>query len=146
MKHILFSFLFLLTVFAKAQGHKEVTWNFSLEKSGKDYVIKMEATIQSGWHIYSQNIKGDGPVPTSFTFELPKGSKLKGKTNEPEATEVFDESFGMKVKYFSNKVVFTQKISGKLNGEQLIKGKVNYMICNDQMCLPPVDVPFEIKL
>ena len=146
MKHTLFTFLFFLTVFATAQGHKQVVWKFSLEKSGKDYVIKMDATIESGWHIYSQNIKGDGPVPTSFSFELPKGAKLNGKTKEPQATEVFDESFGMKVKYFSKSVVFTQIISGKLNKEQVIKGTVNYMICNDQMCLPPVDVPFEIKL
>jgi hypothetical protein len=27
-----------------------------------------------------------------------------------------------------------------------LKGVVNYMVCDDKMCLPPIDVPFTIQI
>jgi len=33
-----------------------------------------------------------------------------------------------------------------LKAGTLVKGKVNFMICNDEKCLPPEDVSFNIPL
>lgn len=128
-----------------AQSDKLVKWDFLSRKNAKTTEIVLTASLEAGWHIYSQYLKGDGPIPTTFEFILPKGAKMVGKTIEPEPIKHFDENFGMDILYFNNKVEFVQHISGKLNKDELVKGKVSYMICNDQMCYPPVDVPFEIK-
>jgi hypothetical protein len=41
---------------------------------------------------------------------------------------------------------FVQKIKPKTNEKILLKGKVNYMLCNDIGCDPPVDYDFEIEI
>ncbi len=144
MKKIIVVFLLLSVFAAKTQNHKEVKWSFTKKKLGKETILSLTATIDNGWHLYSQNMNGDGPIPTSFDYKLPHGLKLLGNTVEPTPLKAFDENFGMEVKYFKDKVEFTQKISGKPAKGTKVTGTITYMICNDNMCLPPVDVPFEI--
>ena len=51
----------------------------------------------------------------------------------------------MNVSYFGNGVTFQQKI--KLNkGATTVKGKVEFMVCNDKQCLPPEEVSFSIPV
>ena len=77
---------------------------------------------------------------------LKSSAELVGKTTEDgHKKEGFDEMFGMNVVKFTDKVVFTQKVKVK-KGTKSIKGVVNYMCCDSEMCLPPKDVSFEILL
>ncbi len=52
----------------------------------------------------------------------------------------------MDLKFFDTKADFVQRI--KWNGKKpgVVKGYVTYMSCDDQKCLPPEDVDFEIDL
>jgi hypothetical protein len=51
----------------------------------------------------------------------------------------------MNVAYFEKSVIFQQKV--KLNrGTTTVKGKVEYMVCNDRQCLPPEEVEFSIPV
>jgi thiol:disulfide interchange protein DsbD len=102
--------------------------------------------MEKGWHIYSQFMKGDGPIPTSIVYTFPKGVKAVGKTKEPTPVKHHDENFGMDVYYFNDHVEFVQPITGKYKKGDVVKGTVTYMTCNDEMCYPPVDVDFEVKL
>ena len=53
-KNGLFSFLFLMA--SVISGQSPVSWTFTAKKLGvKTYEVHMTATIQNGWHIYSQN-------------------------------------------------------------------------------------------
>ncbi len=55
-----------------------------------------------------------GPIPTSFSFDTVPGYSLDGKTYEvtvPE--EKYDEAFGFKIKTFSGKAEFRQKIKSE---------------------------------
>lgn len=146
MRFIIITYLLITTLGLNAQSDSKVKWDFSSRKAGKGIELVMIATLEPGWHIYSQFLKGDGPIPTTFEYTLPAGVKLADKTKEPDPIKYFDENFGMEVLYFTNKVEFVQTLNGKsLKGKE-IEGKVNYMICDDHMCYPPVDVPFKIKL
>jgi hypothetical protein len=50
---------------AFAQIHKPVKWTVASKKlNNKEAVVYVKATIQNGWHIYSQNVKDGGPIPT----------------------------------------------------------------------------------
>ena len=34
----------------------------------------------------------------------------------------------------------------KLNGKTKLSGTIEYMVCNDEKCLPPVTIPFEVTI
>jgi len=131
---------------AFAQIEKPVTWSYAAKKVSKtEAVLYLKATIEDRWHIYSQNVKDGGPVKTTFTFSPSKDFSLIGKTAEPKAIVKFEDTFKMNVAYFEKSVIFQQKV--KLNkGTTTVKGKVEYMVCNDRQCLPPEEVEFSIPV
>jgi len=148
MKNLL-SILFLLAFSAQiqAQIYNPVKWKFSKEKvNSSEYILKATATIDAGWHIYSQFLEsGDGPVATEFEFE--SGSfELVGKTEEVgKRKEGYDKMFGMNLIKFYNKVEFKQRIKVK-DGKKPVEGYLTFMTCNDDRCLPPTDVDFTFEL
>ncbi len=147
MKKVLFLCLCILGLSsAKGQILTPVKWSYAAKKiNGKEAVVFIKATIDQGWHLYSQHIQDGGPVKTSFTFEKSSGYQLNGQTAEPKPITKYEETFGMNVSYFENAVVFQQKIklSGSLN---TVKGKLEYMVCNDQQCLPPEEINFTVPV
>ncbi|MGV3466400.1 MAG: protein-disulfide reductase DsbD domain-containing protein [Heyndrickxia sp.] len=101
--------------------------------------------MQTDWHIYSVNQKEGGPEKTSCTFFPSKDFTLIGKVQEPKPTKKHEEVFGMDVFYFERSVVFTQKI--KLNKPgTVVKGKLSFMACTSEQCLPPDEVSFSIPV
>jgi DsbC/DsbD-like thiol-disulfide interchange protein len=96
--------------------------------------------------LYAQDA-GEGPVPTQITFTANPLIKLDGKVKEVGKMEKsFDKNFNSTLKFYANKVDFVQKIKVKSSIATVIKGSVNYMVCNDKQCLPPKDVLFSIKV
>lgn len=142
----------ILTVFlfsvlgASAQIEDPVTWSYGQKKISKtEAIIYLKATIQDGWHIYSQNIKPGGPVKTSFTFAPSKDYVKVGKTTEPAAINKFEKVFDMNVGYFEKQVIFQQKVK-LLKPNAIVKGKLEFMVCNDSKCLPPAEVAFSVQV
>jgi thiol:disulfide interchange protein DsbD len=70
--------------------------------------------------------------------------KLIDKVVEPTPIREYDENFEANLDFFKSTVTFTQKVDKKSNGK--VTGTITYMVCNDVMCLPPVDLPFEITI
>jgi len=142
------TFLVILfcSMYAKAQILTPVHWSFGAKRISKtEAVLFMKATIDDGWHIYSQTVKDGGPIKTAFTFSPAKTYSLIGTTAEPKPVTVFEKVFGMDVSYFEKSVIFQQKI--KLNAAQLtVKGQLEYMTCNNKQCLPPEDLDFEVAV
>jgi thiol:disulfide interchange protein len=143
---IIFSLLFVAS-YASAQIYDPVTWDFNYEKRGnKQYEIIFTASIEEHSHIYSMDIPDGGPIPTSFQFDTVAGYKLDGKTYEvTKPVELFDEAFGFKIKTFSTKAEFRQKITAT-ESSFTVKGIINFMACNNATCSPPKDVEFEVEI
>jgi thiol:disulfide interchange protein DsbD len=143
---LIISFIFF-TLFTSAQIYDPVKWDFSYEKKGdKLYELIFTATIDENSHIYSMDIPAGGPIPTSFRFDTLPGYKLTGDTYEvTKPVEVLDEAFGFKIKTFSKKAEFRQKITA-LEPSFTVKGTVNFMACNNVTCSPPKDVDFTIQI
>ena len=139
MKNFLIALWLLLSGSMFAQMYNPVKWTTSAEKiSDKEYILKAQAVIQSGWHLYGQYIEEGGPSPTAFTFKnTPKKFELIGKTTEDKGHETVDKIFDMKIKYFEDKAVFTQKI--KFTSDEIVNvaADVDFMVCDDSNCLPP---------
>src|ERR1700761_3370799 len=99
---------------AFAQIEKPVKWSYAAKKiSSTEAVVFMKATIDDGWHIYSQTVKDGGPVKTSFTFPPSKTYVLVGKTIEPTPITRNEKVFSMDVSFFAHEVIFQQKIKLK---------------------------------
>lgn len=133
-------------VLAGAQILNPVKWNYSAKKIGSDqYILHLTANVDAGWHIYAQDA-GEGPVPTSFKFDKNPGAKFTGKVREVgKQKKEFDKNFNSVLKYYEDKVDFVQYVKIK-PGTKVIKGSLEYMVCDNHQCLPPKDVDFEIKL
>jgi len=139
--------ILLISTGAFAQIEHPVTWSYAAKKINKnEAVVFLRATIQPGWHIYSQNVKDGGPIKTSFTFSPSKEYTLVGKTSEPTPITKYEEAFKMDVSYFEKTVTFQQKVKLKSANVNAIKGQLEFMVCNDRKCLPPDDVDFSIPL
>ncbi|MBP1675302.1 MAG: disulfide bond formation protein DsbD [Bacteroidetes bacterium] len=145
---IFYAVTWLLPAFsANAQIYDPVTWDFNYEKkSENNYELVFTAVIEKGSHIYAMEIPEGGPIPTSFVFNAPTGFTLDGKTYEvTKPEELFDEAFGFKIKSFSDKAEFRQKITSTSTSFD-VSGMVNFMSCNNTTCSPPKDVEFIIKI
>ncbi|HEX8377321.1 MAG TPA: cytochrome c biogenesis protein CcdA [Pedobacter sp.] len=138
---------FLICGFASfAQIENPVKWSYSAKAINDTQVeLNIQADIQPGWHVYSQFIAEGGPIPTSFKFEKSKDYVLAGKVTEsPKATSSFDKNFNMQIAWHEKQVIFKQLI--KPNANTTVKGIVEFMVCNDQKCLPPEEVEFSIPI
>ncbi|WP_372795487.1 cytochrome c biogenesis protein CcdA [Lutibacter sp.] len=147
-KLFLFFTLFSVIFTSFSQIHDPVKWSTSVEKvSDSEYDLVISSTIEENWHLYSQNVPENGPIPTSFTFEITKDFELIGATSEEEGHTVNDPVFEMKIKFFENKAVFKQRIKVLSASAINIVGEVEFMVCDDANCLPPtlVDLNFQIS-
>lgn len=144
--------IFLSTIFsfvynAKAQAPDPVKWSATYQKTNaKEGFIIVKATIEKNWHTYSQRPTDAGPIPTSFTFSPSKGYELDGKTEEEGAHEEFVKAFDAKIFVFTGEAQFKQKINLKSKGSQKVNLKVEYMCCDDMMCLPPKTIELTVLL
>ena len=137
----LFSILLLVfaTLAVQAQIHQPVKWKIKLEDSKTaEKEIVFTATIEKGWHLYDMNLPEGGPVSTSFTFETLQGAELIGQpVSNIKPTVVYDEQFAMDLRWFPGAVTFTQKAKILDPKKFKIEGEVEFMVCNDETCLPP---------
>lgn len=143
---VLTSFIFLSVSFSQILD--PVSWTFTVEQNGSEATLISKATLDKGWHIYSQNLESEfGPVPTEFIYDKSDNYSLDGKTIETKKPTVeFDKNFDMNVAFFSNEITFKQKIKVLSATDFSIKGSVGYMVCDDEKCLPPTDELFEFKV
>ena len=147
-KLLLLITLFSIAGVSFAQLSDPVKWSYTAtKKSDKVYEITYTATIDKPWHIYSQTTPKGGPVPTKFVYKTNPLLTITGIPKEDGAlVKKHEEVFGVDVKYYDNKVVFTHTINLKNPVKTNISGTVEYMVCNDSQCLPPKKVPFDLKL
>ncbi len=145
-KLILLLALFSLTI-GNSQILEPVKWSTSVKKiSNTEYKLVSKATIESGWHLYSQTVPEGGPIPTTFTYNNEKGAvKVIGKTSEEAGHVVDDPIFEMKIKFFGDTALFEQNVN--VTGDlKTIKGTVEFMVCDDTRCLPPTEVELVFSL
>ncbi len=140
--------MLLLSAGMFGQMYNPVKWKTSAEQlSEKEYLLKIQAEIQSGWHLYGQYIEEGGPSRTAFTFKNPnKNFELIGKTTEEKGHEVQDKIFDMKIKYFEGKALFTQKIKVISGSITTLNAEVEFMVCDDSNCLPPSSEELVFKI
>ena len=111
---------------------------------GRLYVT---ATIQPGWHIYSNTQTGEGPIPTKIKVDEGQGVKVLGRFQaHPAPDEKVEELFDdLRVESHHGTVVWHAPIqfaAGVAPTNLRIKGAVRAQACSESACLPPQDYAF----
>jgi hypothetical protein len=138
----------MISAVSFAQSSTQVKWTFSSKKiADKTYEVHAAATVTSSWHIYSQNVGVDGPIATTFTFTKNPLVALDGTPKENgKLIKKNEEVWGGEVHYYENKVEFVQVVKTKSAAKTNVAGKVEYMVCNDEKCLPPAETTFSVAI
>ncbi len=148
LKVLCFLLLFSISFSADAQLKQPVKWSYKLKKlNATTYEVHITATIEKGWHVYSQTTPDGGPVPTVIQFTKNPLITLVGAAKEVGKLEQRHEVlFGVDVKQFSNSVSFVQTIQVKAAVKTAVSGRVEFMVCNDRECLPPATNKFSLSI
>src|SRR5690554_1949633 len=140
--------LFFVQASINAQVYDPVKWQFDVEEiSDTEAEISFTAIIEDGWHIYATELSSDeGPLPTEFMFDISEDYKTVGKIQQGKFKTEYDKNFRMDLDYFEGKPVFKQKIE-RISGKDFkVRGELSFMVCDDEKCLPPEYVPFELAV
>lgn len=141
MKSVFFTLFLFISFWSCSQN--EIVWDYSYNSKSKQ--LEMKAVLAEGWHVYSTDLgTSGGPIQTEFAFDPNQLVTLIAGVVEPKPKEEFDPNFDQMVKYFDKSVIFTQQV--KVKKKTKLEGSVLYMVCNDTMCLPPVEEKFVINL
>jgi thiol:disulfide interchange protein DsbD len=149
MKKLVFILFAVFSVGIASAQLNPVNWSFASKKiNDKEYELQLIATIQPGWHLYSQTQPEDAIAqPTSFKFNKNPLLDLNGKVAEVGKLEKYkDKALDVSANQYSNKVVFVQKVRVKGKAKTAVTGNLEYQTCNDEKCLPPKTVNFSIAL
>jgi len=147
MRTLITSLLLISAQLVVAQ--QPITWQFQAVKTGElQYDVVLKATIQSGWHLYSQQQPDDAiAIPTSIQFNAnPLLVREKGIREDGKLEKFKDKTLGVTSFQFSNQVSFIQSIKLKAKVKTAITGEVEYQVCDDEKCLPPKKQSFTIAL
>jgi thiol:disulfide interchange protein DsbD len=116
---------------------------------GKTGALTLTGDIADGWKMYAL----DSPPPSrgvsvsveSWTDGLSKG----GPVEQSDPKRGYDPNFDKEVSYFEGtatlRVPVAVDASAEL-GERTVTGTVTFMVCTDEMCLPPTPASFETTL
>ena len=105
--------------------------------AGNEPKVVFTAEIEDGWHIYGQEIEGDGPIATGF---LISGEKQILAADTPNALEEEDAVFGITLKKIKKKGSFTLPIKQQTE----LSGEIEFMSCDAMKCTFPPPLPFSI--
>jgi hypothetical protein len=126
-----------------------VQWNCISKKiAEKAYELHITATMDAGWHIYSQTQPEDAMVfPSKIQFVINPLVRLRGNPKEIGRMDVYEnKELGIKAYQYATKVEFVQIIQLKANVKTNVNGTISFMACTNEQCLPATSVPFLIRL
>ena len=149
MRRLLVIAFILISGAAFSQQASPVSWTFASKKiSDNVYEVQLVATIQPGWHLYSQSQPGKAIAqPTTFNFSKNPLVDLDGKVKEIGKLEKYkDKELDIEANQYSNKVTFVQKVKVKGKVKTNVSGKLEFQTCDDKKCLPPKTVNFSVAL
>ena len=147
MRTLFLSIILACSAAGLSQQKDPVKWSARYASTGeKTGEIHITGTIEKGWHTYSQRATDAGPVPTRITLAPSEQYKASGEPEEMGAVEELDPAFEAKLFVFHEKAEFKQKINLSGQVPLIIPITVEYMSCNNMMCLPPKTVSLQVQV
>lgn len=124
-------------------------WSVDLYESDQEGLVDIvfECKLDPSWKVYSQDVDPmAGPMPTYFDFILPEGVEKPSKVNECKPKVEYDPNFMVDLKFFKKTTYFWATLDlSTVTEADSIGGFYSFMVCNNEMCLPPTDIDFKIS-
>lgn len=106
--------------------------------------IIVSFAIDNGWHVYGPDNSG-GPTPMTIKFETLEGAQPEGALRlSPAPQRIMDPIFECEVTFVEKQATATQRLKLK-GGPWKATGYLQYGACNDENCMPPTSVEFDLK-
>lgn len=142
-------FITLIGLFfaSAATAQQPVEWSFYTKKvSNNTYEVYLSATIDKGWHIYSQNSSKKGPAPTLVAISSGPNMRLTKNIKEDGTLIKKKTVEGVSVQYYENALSFVQTVTVSGAVTEWVKGTISYVAANAAQTLQPHTVEFTLKL
>lgn len=129
----------------------KVDWSVSATDvaPGATGALTLTASIEDGWKMYAV----DSPPPSrGVSVDInawPDGLAKGGAVEQSEPERGYDPNFDKEVSYFEDTATIRVPLSvaeGARIGERTVEGAVTFMVCTDEMCLPPGPTSFSATL
>lgn len=144
MHKLIFLLAMLASLGLQAQDKNPVKWTFSVQQGSAPsvHILKAVAVVPEGFHVFAPDPGGDGLlIPTEITFTT---KNIKAGPMVAQRRPITKEMKGIGfVNYYEGEIEFTVTIEG--SNLSRLSGQVTSQCCNDTMCLPPADTPFNLK-
>lgn len=140
---LLICFLSILLTLPTGLGLQPVTSSHTVQAVSSDTIrLVFNLNISDGWHVYSTDLPKGGPTSAVIEFDSISGAEpVNGIRFTGTEISQLDPVFGMNVRFFKNKVTFTQDIH-ILSPYYILEGSFIYGACDDESCLPPQHIEF----
>lgn len=133
--------------FAQMDASKLVKWEMKYEaqqlKKGKVLTLTFVGKIAPLHHVYSAEQPSKVVLPLKVNIETATGAIPLTIKEEGERKVEHDEVFQADVAFFDNEITVVQTLKVKKKNP-VIKGKIDFQVCNDSFCLPG-SYKFEVK-
>ena len=154
--------LALLSSPTAAYAQNPVRWTIARDKpapvkdkpatgidAGGKFDVRLNATIEDGWHVYATTQTSGGPVP--LNIDIPKGGPFSfgGPIDEPLPQREFDRNFEIETLFHKDRATFgipVKVATGTTSSAHRLLVVVTYQTCNDTLCLPPKDVELSLDI
>lgn len=140
---LLICFLSILLTLPTGLGLQPVISSHTVQAVSSDTIrLVFNLNISDGWHVYSTDLPKGGPTSAVIEFDSISGAEpVNGIRFTGTEISQLDPVFGMNVRFFKNKVTFTQDIH-ILSPYYILEGSFIYGACDDESCLPPQHIEF----
>lgn len=125
----------------------DVIWASQSKKiSDTEYEVYIHAWLSKKWHVYSQTLGEEGPLPSEVAFDNKELFSYEGLAEEVGVETHFDPVWGFDIAFYSDEILFKQKIKVINPDSLIISGNVYFMMCDDVACKAPTEYLFEVDL
>jgi thiol:disulfide interchange protein len=154
-KTLLLCLMGLMPVGLRGQyaGRTPVQWSAQVSSAtvrpGELLEVRLTATIEGNWHLYSATQPPGGPNPTRFNVAPGTPFEIFGKPRQSTPTTEFDPNFGIETEYFKGEADFWIPLRVSPDaaaGEYDLQMQAVYQVCDEKVCLPPKRVPIPLKV
>ncbi|NNF57223.1 MAG: hypothetical protein HKN04_03190 [Rhodothermaceae bacterium] len=163
----LFPLLLILLLAAPAQAQfgppipdEVVTWTATVRPPstaeemtdtfwpGERAYITLTGEILDGWRVYALDTPGGYPAQLTLAA-LPEGLVRYSVPGEAEPHDGHDTVLDEAYRYHEGRARIWQGVQVSAEappGLRVVTGTLRYAACNDEVCIPPRDLPFEVRL
>lgn len=117
-------------------------------RPGERPFVTLTVDVAEGWRVYA--LRSPGGLPLQLRLDpLPAGLRLAGAPGEDPPRAGHDAALDEDYRYHAGRARVWQVLevaSSAPRGPVEVTGRVRFAACNDEICLPPREVPFRARL